>query len=66
MISQDDRILALDQKGELILFTASPKSFEISDRRVVSKGDPTWAHLGMDGDKLLVRSLKGISVWQWQ
>ena len=66
MINQGDRILALDQKGELILFTASPKSFEISDRRVVSKGDPTWAHLGMDGDKLLVRSLKGISVWQWQ
>ncbi len=66
MINQGSQILALDQKGELILFDASPESFKITDRRVVSPKDPTWAHLGIDGDKLLIRSLKGVSVWQWK
>lgn len=66
MINQGDRVLALDQKGELILFNASPEKFEILDRRVISKKDPTWAHLGIDGNKLLIRSLKGISIYQWQ
>lgn len=66
MINRENQILALDQKGELILFNASPESFEIGDRRAVSPKDPTWAHLGLDGDRLLIRSLKGISVWQWK
>ena len=66
MIYRDDQILALDQKGELILFQAKPDAFVIVDRRTVSEKDPTWAHLGMDGDKLLVRSLKGVAVWQWK
>lgn len=66
MINQKSQILALDQKGELILFNATSDSFEITDRRVVSPKDPTWAHLGLDGDKLLIRSLTGVSVWQWK
>ncbi len=66
MIHQGDQVLALDQKGELLLFTATPESFTITDRRVVSGKDPTWAHLGMIENKLLIRSLNGISVWQWQ
>ncbi len=66
MIYQGDRVLALDQKGELILFRASPESFDLLDRRVIQKGDPTWAHIGLDNGMLLVRSLKGISVWDWK
>lgn len=66
MIRQGDRILALDQRGELVLFHARPESFEITDRRMVSVDDPTWAHIGMDGSKLLIRSLYGISVWEWK
>lgn len=66
MIYRDDQILALDQKGELILFQANPDAFIVVDRRTVSEKDPTWAHLGMDGDKLLVRSLKGVAVWEWK
>lgn len=66
MVNQGDRILALDQKGELILFQADPTSFRLLDRRRVSSTDPTWAHLGVDKDLLLVRSLKGLSVYRWQ
>jgi len=66
MINQGDRILALDQQGELILFNASPEKFSLLDRRIISAKDPTWAHLGIDGDQLLVRSLNGIQVYRWQ
>ncbi|MEM7600734.1 MAG: PQQ-binding-like beta-propeller repeat protein, partial [Verrucomicrobiota bacterium] len=66
MIYQGDRVLALDQKGELILFEASPEEFKVLDRREISKKDPTWAHVGIDGDLVLVRSLKGIQVYRWQ
>tara|TARA_R110002096_G_scaffold83431_5_gene193448 strand:- start:3105 stop:4358 length:1254 start_codon:yes stop_codon:yes gene_type:complete len=66
MIFQGNRILALDQTGELILFDASPDSFQLLDRRKISPDDPTWAHLGLDGDRLLIRSLKGISVYEWK
>lgn len=66
MVYRGDRILALDQKGELLLLHGSPEKLVIADRRKVSEGDPTWAHLGIEGDRLLVRSLRGISVWQWR
>ncbi|MDF1851404.1 MAG: PQQ-like beta-propeller repeat protein [Verrucomicrobiales bacterium] len=66
MIHQGDQVLALDQKGELILFQANPNSFAIIDRKVISEKDSTWAHLGIDDGKLLVRSLKGISAWEWK
>jgi hypothetical protein len=66
MIYQGDRVLALDQKGELILFRASPKEFSVIDRRVVSAKGSTWAHLGYDEGRLLIRSLKGVSVWEWK
>lgn len=66
MIRQSDRVLALDQRGELILFRATPEKFTPLDRRTISPKDPTWAHLGIAGDRLLVRSLKGLSVYQWR
>ena len=66
MIHKGDRILALDQKGELLLIQADPAKFQLMDRTVVSKGDPTWAHVGLDGDRVLIRSLKGLKVMQWQ
>lgn len=66
MIRQGDRVLALDQRGELILFRAAPEKFVLLDRREISRKDPTWAHLGLAGDRLLVRSLKGLSVYRWK
>jgi len=66
MIQQGNRILALDEKGELLLIEANPESFNLLDRKKVSPDDTTWAHLGIDGNKLLIRSLKGISVFEWQ
>ncbi len=66
MIRQGDRVLALDQRGELLLFRATPEKFDLLDRREISPKNPTWAHLGIAGDRLLVRSLKGLSVYRWK
>lgn len=66
MVRQGDRILSLDQRGELILLRATPERFELVDRRRVSSDDPTWAHLGIAHDRLLVRSLKGLAVYRWK
>ena len=64
MVANGSRVLALDQTGELILFEASPFSLEIIDERTISD-EPTWAHLAKSGDQLFVRSLKGLTAYQW-
>jgi len=65
MVANGDRILALDQKGELLLIHATPEKFELLDRRKISK-EPTWAHVAVSGDRILVRGLKSLSAYQWQ
>jgi outer membrane protein assembly factor BamB len=64
MVSQSDRILALDERGELILFKATPEKFDVLSRRKVAESD-AWAHLAVDGSELYIRELKALSVWDW-
>ena len=59
-----DRVLALDEKGELILFRATPEKFEVLSRRKISESD-TWAHLAVAGNTLFIRSLDGLAAWDW-
>jgi outer membrane protein assembly factor BamB len=63
MIASDDKILALDQRGDLLLFKASPDAFELLDRRKV--GDDSWAHLAISGKDIVVRDLKELSLFKW-
>jgi outer membrane protein assembly factor BamB len=64
MVAQADRILALDERGELILFKATPEKFDVLSRRKVAESD-AWAHLAVDGSELYIRELKALSVWDW-
>jgi len=64
MVSQGDRVLALDERGELILFKATPEKFDVLSRRKVAESD-AWAHLAVDGSELYIRELKALSVWDW-
>ena len=64
MVAQGDRILALDERGELILFRATPEKFDVLSRRRVSDSE-TWAHLAVDGSAVYVRELNGLSAWDW-
>ena len=60
-----DKILALDQRGELLLIKADPTELKIIDRRRISKS-PTWAHIGIAGPEIYIRDLKGITKYRWQ
>ena len=64
MVFQDDRILALDQKGVLYLIRATPEKFDLLSSFKVSESD-TWAHLAIAGDQLFIRERDGLSAWKW-
>lgn len=64
MLTNGQQILALDQQGSLFLVAHNPSEFQLLDEREVSQQE-SWAHLGMAGEYLLIRHLKGISVFRW-
>jgi len=64
MIAQGDKILALDQKGKLLLIKANPEKFELISERKVSNQE-TWAHLAISGNQIFIRELKAISMFEW-
>ena len=64
MVANGDRILALDQNGELMLIAANPERFDLLDSRKMSE-DETWAHLAVVGDRIVIRELNAIAVYRW-
>lgn len=64
MVANGDRILALDERGELLLIHANPEKFTLLDTRKVSDS-PTWAHLAVCGDEVFIRELRAMSVFRW-
>ena len=60
-----DRILALDERGILLLIKADPKGFQLLDQRKVAAED-TWAHLAVCGEEVFVRELRALSVFRWR
>lgn len=65
LVAQKDRILALDQRGELLLIRATPEKFDLLDSRKVSDQE-TWGHLAVCGDQVFVRELKRLSAYRWR
>ncbi len=64
MVTQGDRILALDSEGELLLLKADPAEFTLLERRRVSE-DECWAYLAVSGGKVFVRELNALAVYDW-
>ncbi|MCA9059435.1 MAG: PQQ-like beta-propeller repeat protein, partial [Planctomycetaceae bacterium] len=64
LVAQHDRILALDEHGELLLIQADPDEFKLIDRQQVCE-EETWAHLAVCGDEVFVRHLNGILALKW-
>ena len=64
LVAQGQKILALDERGDLLLINANPEKFELLGQRHVSDS-PTWAHLAVCGDEVFVRDLKGLTVYRW-
>lgn len=64
LVAQAQKILALDERGDLLLIKANPEKFELLGQSHVSDS-PTWAHLAVCGDEVFVRDLKGLTVHRW-
>jgi outer membrane protein assembly factor BamB len=64
MISQGDKILALDERGELLLLRANPERFELLDRKEVTNSE-AWGYVAIHGDHLFVRDLESIRAYRW-
>lgn len=61
---QGDRILALDERGILLLLRANARSFELLDSHEISQ-QPTWAHVAMVAGHVIVRELEACAVYRW-
>lgn len=64
LVANGDRILALDQRGELLLIRATPEKFDLMDKREISN-DSTWAHLAVCGREVFVRELGAMTAFHW-
>ena len=65
MIAQGKRILALDERGDLLLINANPENFELVGQVKVSE-ESAWAHLAITGREIFVRDLKGLTSFTWK
>lgn len=65
LASDGNLILALNEKGELLLIEANPARFNLLDRRKMSK-QPTWGHIAIAGDQIFIRELKAIAAYRWK
>lgn len=64
LVASGDRVLALDQRGELLLFRANKEKFDLVDRRKLTNAE-TWAHLALADNQLLVRELNALAAYTW-
>jgi outer membrane protein assembly factor BamB len=64
MVAKGDRILALDERGMLMYFRATPEKFDLIDRFEATKIS-SWAHLAISGEEVFVRSLDAIHAFRW-
>ena len=65
LVANGENILALDERGELLLIRANSKEFELVDSRKISD-DETWAHLAVCGEEIFVRELNAMVAYRWQ
>ena len=65
MIAQGNLIIALNDRGILLLIKANPKEFELLDSRKISD-DSTWAYLAVTDNQIWVRELHALTVFTWE
>lgn len=65
LVTQGDKILALDEDGTLRLLRANPQRFELLSERKISE-QSTWAHVAVSEGKVIIRALESLSVFEWK
>ena len=64
-VRQGGRVLALGFDGTLRLIQATPDEAckVLSERKIADQ--ETWGHIAVDGELIIIRELKGLSVYRW-
>ena len=65
LVANGDRILALDETGDLRLIRATPAAFELVGEAKVAE-EESWAHLAVEGRELFIRDLTGLTAYEWK
>lgn len=63
LVGNRDRLLALDERGILLLLATNPSRLEILDQRKIA--EDTWAHLAVSGQDLFVREIRALAAYEW-
>ena len=63
LIAAGDKILALDQRGDLLMIKANAQEFELIDKRKVAVD--SWAHVALTQDDVVVRDLSKVTLFRW-
>ena len=65
-LTDGEKILALDQDGTLRLIQSNPRAYtQLSERKVTSDEEESWAHVAVLPQKILVRSQKALIAFRW-
>jgi outer membrane protein assembly factor BamB len=64
LASQGKLLLALDERGDLLLIRANADNFDLLDSRHLSDSS-TWAHVAVCDAEIYVRDLHGLTVYYW-
>jgi outer membrane protein assembly factor BamB len=65
MAVNGDRVLALDQGGDLFLMNLTPDALTVVDKFKVTKSD-SWAHVATCGDEIFIREQRAIAAYRWR
>ena len=61
----NDKILVLDESGELLLISADPNKFNLIDRRRVAENN-TWGHIAISKNQIFIRRLNSLAAYNWE
>ncbi len=64
LVAQGERILALDERGILLLIQADPTGFRLIDQRKLAV-EEAWGHLAVAGEQIFVRGLRTVTALRW-
>jgi outer membrane protein assembly factor BamB len=64
LVANGDKLLALDERGDLYLIRLNPEQFELLDTRKLTEN--SWAHLAVAGEDVFIRDLAGLMVYRWR
>jgi uncharacterized protein YbgA (DUF1722 family) len=65
MVSNGEKILALDQAGKIRLIAHNPAEYTMLGE-VKFTDEEAWAHLAIAGSDVVIRTQKSLCLYQWK